>query len=229
MSNFTGFPTQLIQFFKGLEANNSKSWFQDHKKEYESFVKVPSQEFVSAMGGRLRNISPSINAIPKVNKSLFRINRDTRFSADKSPYKTNLGILFWDGSGKRMESPGFYFHIEGDLLMLGTGLYVFSKGALQKYRETIVDKNAADALKSVITDLMKNGYTIGTKHYKRIPRGFDATSDFEKDYLLYNGLTARIEMTLPDAFFTEEILDLAFDHFKAMSGLQQWLMKYMTP
>jgi len=79
------------------------------------------------MGEKLRPLCPGINAIPKVNKSLFRINRDTRFAKDKSPYKTNLGILFWEGQGKRMESSGFYFHLEENLLMIGCGMYKFPK------------------------------------------------------------------------------------------------------
>jgi uncharacterized protein (TIGR02453 family) len=82
-------------------------------------VKGPSGAFVVSMGAKLKAISPAIKAIPKVNQSLFRVNRDTRFSADKSPYKTNLGIWFWEGEKKRMECPGFYFHLDTENLMLG--------------------------------------------------------------------------------------------------------------
>lgn len=81
-----------------------------------------------AMGDKLKAISPGIHAIPKVNQSLFRLNRDTRFSKDKTPYKTNLGIWFWEGERKRMECSGFYFYLGEGNLMLGTGIHVFSKG-----------------------------------------------------------------------------------------------------
>ena len=227
MTDFNGFPEQMPEFFKQLAMNNNKQWFQDNKKIYEKWVKIPSQEFVSVMGERLRTVCPSINAIPKINKSLFRINRDTRFSHDKTPYKTNLGILFWDGTAKRMETSGFYFHIQDNTLMLGCGRHVLSKNALVKFRQTVVNKTAAKKLAPVIDQLVDQGYAIGTRHYKRIPRGFEASDDFEKEYLLYNGLTARIEMELPKAIFTPGIIDLVFEHFKRMSPLHHWLMKYI--
>jgi uncharacterized protein (TIGR02453 family) len=110
MSKFRGYPRELITFFDQLKRNNTKEWFTEHKKDYEAYVKQPSEGFVLAMGAKLKAISPGIHAIPKVNQSLFRLNRDTRFSKDKTPYKTNLGIWFWEGGRKRMECSGFYFH-----------------------------------------------------------------------------------------------------------------------
>lgn len=227
MTTFNGFPEQLPDFFRQLAKNNNKEWFQENKTTYEKYVKMPSQEFVSVIGERLRTLYPSINAIPKINKSLFRINRDTRFSHDKSPYKTNLGILFWDGPVKRMETSGFYFHIQDNTLMLGCGRHVLSKNALLKFRQAVVNKTEAKKLVPVIDLLKDQGYSIGTRHYKRIPRGFDASDDFEKEYLLYNGLTARIEMKIPKEVFTPSIVDLVFGHFKKMSLLHHWLMAYV--
>ncbi|WP_455393079.1 TIGR02453 family protein, partial [[Eubacterium] cellulosolvens] len=124
---FNGFPKEFTSFFTDLAMNNNKSWFNEHRQDYEQFVLEPSKLFVIAMGERLTELSRDINAIPMVNKSLFRLNRDTRFSKDKSPYKTNLGILFWEGRRKRMECPGFYFHVEANTLMLGDGMYQFPK------------------------------------------------------------------------------------------------------
>jgi uncharacterized protein (DUF2461 family) len=68
----------------------------------------PARQFVLAMGEQLRQIAPGVHAEPEVNRSIFRIHRDTRFSKDKTPYKTNLELLFWEGEGHRMECPGFY-------------------------------------------------------------------------------------------------------------------------
>ncbi len=227
MNDFIGFPKELPQFFNQLKKNNTKLWFQTNKKNYEAIVKAPSQEFVCAMGEKLKTITPGINAIPKVNKSLFRINRDTRFSPDKSPYKTNMGILFWAGDGKRMESSGFYFHLEDNVVMIGCGLYMFPKPILQKYRESIVDKKAALKLKQAIKDVLGKGYVLETKHYKRIPRGFDATTDFEKEYLLYNGLTARIEFGITDTLFSSDIIDLTFEHFQNMLPIHEWISDFL--
>ena len=115
---FNGFPKKFTKFFADLAMNNNKLWFNEHKPDYEQFVLGPSKLFVIAMGERLSELSPDINAIPMVNKSLFRLNRDTRFSKDKSPYKTNVGIFFWEvcsfspanpkspGQIKRKNTPG---------------------------------------------------------------------------------------------------------------------------
>ncbi len=224
---FNGFPKQFPIFLEDLKKNNTKAWFQANKKEYEAYIKVPSQEFVSAMGEHLKSINPEINAIPKVNKSLFRINRDTRFSNDKSPYKTNVGILFWEGPGKRMESSSFYFHLEDNQLLIGCGMYIFPKITLQKYREAIMDKKKSNQLASIIKNIRSNEYQIETRHYTRTPRGVEPVTDFQKDYLLYNGLTARFDMPLSASFFTPEIIDFTFDHYKKIKPLHDWIVNYL--
>ena len=109
MSSFPGFSKESVQFYKSLSKNNDKRWFEEHKADYEQFVLAPAREFVVVLGEKLRKIAPQIHAEPKINQSIFRIYRDTRFSRDKSPYKTNLGIWLWEGVGKRMECSGFYF------------------------------------------------------------------------------------------------------------------------
>lgn len=227
MTGFNGFPRELPRFLSQLEQNNTVAWFQDHQQDYETFVKHPSEEFVVAVGDRLRTFCPGINAIPKVNKSLFRINRDTRFSKDKSPYKTNLGILFWEGSGKRMESSGFYFHLEGDLMMVGCGLYVFPKPVMQKFRETLMDKKKGKELQKIIEGLVSDGYGLGTKHYKKIPPGFSPSSDFEKEYLLYSGLSSHMEFPIPDLLFSSKIVEFTGRHFERMNPLHRWIVKHL--
>jgi uncharacterized protein (TIGR02453 family) len=108
MAKFNGFPKAYFSFFNNLKKNNSKQWFEKHRGEYDEFVMNPAREFVAGMGEKLRKIAPEVRAIPKINKSLFKINRDVRFSKDKSPYKTYMGIWLWDGDRKRMECSGFY-------------------------------------------------------------------------------------------------------------------------
>jgi len=222
MSTFNGFPKELVQFFKDLKKNNTKEWFTSHKKDYENFVKEPASEFVVAMGERLKAIAPRINALPQINKSLFRINRDTRFSHDKRPYKTNLGIWFWEGEGKRMESSGFYFHLEEGRLMLGTGLHIFSKELLARYRDAVVDKKHGQRLRKAIDNVSNKGYIIRGKHYKKVPRGYDSNHK-NVEFLLHNGLTAMKESGIPKEFFSGAIVDYAFSHFKNMCPLHEWL------
>jgi uncharacterized protein (TIGR02453 family) len=222
MSDFNGFFPETVAFFDTLEKNNTREWFEKHKNDYETYVRRPSEDFVLAMGDRLKKIAPDINAIPKVNQSLFRINRDTRFSHDKSPYKTNLGILLWEGGGKRMESSGFYFHLGEGRLLLGAGMYRFSKGLMDKWREAVVDKKSGATLTKAIRKVENLGYEIGESHYKRVPAGYSPDHP-NAEYLKYIGLAAFWTGEIPEAFLSNEIVAFAFAHFKKMSPIHEWL------
>jgi len=222
MVSFQGFPGELLRFLEGLKKNNTREWFQDHKKDYEIYVKGPSEEFVMAMGEKLRAIAPKVHAIPKVNQSLFRLNRDTRFSNDKSPYKTNLGLWFWEGDRKRMECPGFYFHLDSKNLMLGVGLHIFPKELLGPYRDAVVDKKHGPALKKTVNKVNKLGYSVVGKHYKRVPAGYDEFHQ-NAEFLLYNGLAAMHQSEVSEALLSNRIVEYAFSHFKKMSPIHTWL------
>ncbi len=219
---FNGFPHEMISFFKDLRENNNITWFKENKDVYEKFVKEPSQDFVLEMGEILRQISPDIIADPKVNRSLFRLNRDVRFSRDKRPYKTNLGIWFWEGKGKRMECSGFYFHLSPPTFMLGVGLYMFPKHLLKKYREAAVHPEMGKKLTEAVEEVSSKGYDIGVEYYKKVPRGFKQDHE-NAGFLLFNGLTAHIETDIPGEFFTRDILDYSFQKFKEMDPIQKWV------
>jgi uncharacterized protein (TIGR02453 family) len=224
MAEFNGFSKDLVQFFKNLKKNNTKQWFDEHRNEYEENVLFPSREFVVTMGERLRKIAPAVNAIPKVNQSLFRINRDTRFSNDKSPYKTCMGIWFWEGHRKRMECSGFYFHHEADRLLIGAGIHTFPKPLLDIYREAVVDKKLGRELRKAVERVRDKGYPVGGKHYKRIPRDYDEAHP-NAEFLLHNGLHAVLDEKIPKQFYSEAIIDYAFSHYKQMAPIHNWLKK----
>lgn len=131
------FPRYVID----LARNNNTAWFAAHKADYDEYVLRPARLFIMEMGDRLHTIAPGINADPRVNRSIFRIYRDTRFSRDKIPYKTHLGIWFWEGVAPRMECSGFYFHLEPGHLTLGSGMYRFPEGLLDKFREYATDRS----------------------------------------------------------------------------------------
>src|SRR5690606_7632301 len=133
-NNVIDFPKSAFNFLRKLSSNNNKEWFEQHREEFETHLFIPAQMFVTEFGERLRSIVPAINAIPKTDKSIFRLHRDVRFSKDKSPYKTNLGLYFWEGDRKKMDCAGFYFHIEPGYMFLGSGQYQFSNELLKKFR-----------------------------------------------------------------------------------------------
>lgn len=168
----------------------------------------PSRDFVEAMGLRLKEFSTDIHAVPKVNQSLFRIHRDTRFSENKTPFKTNLAMVFWEGGNKRMENSSFYFHYEPPNLLLGVGIYKFSKPVLQAYRDYVAHPKHAAELQQIITDLeAQDGYNnVWGKNYKKVPRGYDKDYEYA-DLLLYDGITIGVETPTPAAFYTPDLID----------------------
>ena len=224
MAKFNGFPRQYFTFFNQLKKNNTREWFEEHRGDYDEFVLDPAREFVIAMGEKLRKIAPAVNAIPKINQSLFKINRDVRFSKDKSPYKTYMGIWLWEGSRKRIESSGFYLHVENKSLLIGVGVKMFPKPLLDRYRKAVVDKKLGAELNKAVKAVIGQGYLLDGRNYKKVPRRFDEGHP-HAEYLLYNGLTARFEEKVPDAFYSGDLVDYAYTHYKNMLPLHRWLKK----
>ncbi len=223
-STFNGFPTDTIQFLAELQANNNKPWFDQHRSEYESFFMRPAREFTIAMGERLRDLSPGVIADPRVNKSIFRIYRDVRFSRDKTPYKTHLAILFWVGEGAKLENPGYYFHLDANNLMLGGGIYQFSKPMLKAYREAVNDPQQGSDLERIISKLKEQGYYIGSQTYKRVPRDYAPDHKFA-GLLRYSGITMGKDLSLPKNLSAATLVDTCFAIYRHAKPMVTWLQK----
>lgn len=223
MAGFRGFPPEAVKFFHELRDKNNKAWFEAHKPDYQKYVMEPAQDFIVEMGERLKQLSPGIHADPRVNKSIFRIYRDIRFSKDKTPYKTHLGIWMWEGGGAKFESSGYYFHLEPPNILLGVGLHTFSKEILKAYREAVVDPVAGPELVKAIQEVSENGdYQLGGEHYKRVPRGYDPDHpNFE--LLRYKGLTEGEEVPIPEEFYSDALLDYCYKRYVDMYPIQHWL------
>jgi uncharacterized protein (TIGR02453 family) len=227
-TEFCGFTKEAVRFFTALRRNNNKEWFGRNRETYEEQVIGPAKAFVSAMGERLRTIAPRIVAAPKVNKSIFRINRDTRFSLDPSPYKTNLGIYFWDGLRSRMESSGFYFHLEPPNLILGGGMYLIPDNLLGRFRHAVVDPKSGREIGKIVAAIRGiPGFSVEGLHYKRVPAGFDAAHP-NAELLKHRGLYGGVEMKIPEEFFAPRLVDYCFERFEPLAPLHRWLMKLWT-
>lgn len=225
---FTGFSKNTIKFFENLRVNNNRNWFKQHKEMYENSVLEPSRAFVLAMGANLRTITPRIMAVPRVNRSLFRISKDTRFSLDKSPYKTNLGLYFWEGTRPRMECPGFYFHLEPPKMILGSGFYVFPDRLLDRYRHAVVDPKKGKEIAKIIEEIARmKDWTLGGKHYKRIPPGFDPSHP-NAQLLLHKGLYFMQETDIPEEFFSSRLVKYCFEKYAPFVPLHRWLVKVLS-
>jgi uncharacterized protein (TIGR02453 family) len=223
MNGFRGFSRETENFYIQLRSNNNKVWFNEHKDEFQRFVMDPVKDFVYHMGSLLKKISPKVIADPRVNGSIFRPYRDTRFSNDKTPYKTHLGIFFWEGKAPKMDCSGYYFHFEPPTMFLASGMHCFSKSRLELFRDSVVDSDLGPRLVGAVEQITSNpGYFVGGKHYKRLPRGYAAEGPIA-EFLLYNGLYAMTEMKIPAEFYSADLPDYCFSTFEKLAPVHRWL------
>jgi len=132
--NFSGFDEKALPFLESIRQNNNKEWFEAHRDEYEKYILEPSRAFVDEFGEHLMALEPSINFSPKINKSLFRIYRDTRrMGAIKVPLKHRIGVIFWQGAGSRMQSSSFYLHFSPDELFVAAGVRWLQKTRVKRF------------------------------------------------------------------------------------------------
>lgn len=173
MSDNTYITPELFTFLRDLKENNSRTWFQANKARYEAQVREPLLNFITDFGLRLAEISPHYIAdARKSGGSLFRINRDIRFSKDKSPYKTHAGIQFRHESGKDVHAPGFYLHLEPDNVFIGGGIWQPDNTTLGKIRDAIVGQ--PEKWRSIVNaETIKATFTFGGDSLKRGPKGYD--------------------------------------------------------
>lgn len=218
------FPFNTISFLNKLAKNNNREWFLAHKEDYVKHFLEPAQIAVLKLGEFLQNLRPNIIAIPEVNKSIFRIQMDTRFSKNKVPYKTNLGLYFWEGYGKKLESSGFYFHIEPNYFLLAVGFYIFPKNTLQKYREVLLLQKNTDVLFKILKKLKDKGYSIEEQKYKKLPKGFTENHPLAY-YSKFSGLYAMYQTHDYEQFRSKDIIYFSKKTFKDMLPLHDWIIE----
>jgi len=188
------FTPELFAFLRDLEKNNTKAWFEKNRARYEDHVRAPVLRFISDFGPKLSKISKHFVADPRpVGGSMFRIHRDTRFSKDKSPYKTNAGAQFRHEQGKDVHAPGFYLHLGADGVFAAAGIWHPDAEALNKIRRAIVAKPAAWR-KLMAGPAFKGKSRFGGDKLKRPPRGFDPEHPLV-DYLMHTDFYTSRDLT----------------------------------
>jgi uncharacterized protein (TIGR02453 family) len=181
MPRYLGFDAKTISFLKELKANNNREWFKENKSRYEDCVLDVALRFIQSMQDPLADIAPHFVATPtRMGGSLMRVYRDARFSKNKTPYKTNIGIQFRHELAKNVHSPGYYVHIEPDSVFLGAGMWMPDSDPLRNIRERIAARPAE--WKRMMNDsAFKRHYKLGGSSLKRPPRGFDKDHECIED------------------------------------------------
>jgi len=208
MIKFGGFNEDFFRFFNELKDNNNRDWFAVNKTRYYESVVNPMGEFIVAIAPRLERISPYYKADPRPHGgSMFRIYRDTRFSNDKTPYKTHAACHFRHQAGRDAHAPGFYVHIETDGIHFGGGIWRPPSRQLGLIRDFIVDNPSAWDKLGKSAAIKKSGGIQGDS-LKRPPRGFDADAqhiDDLKRKSFFVMIEADAELARGHAFVDETV------------------------
>lgn len=207
------FGPEVFKFLKALKRQNTREWFEKNKARYEAEVREPALAFVRAVAPRLEKLSPHMVASDrKVGGSLMRIHRDVRFSKDKSPYKTNVGIQFRHEQGKDVHAPGYYLHIEPGQCFLAAGMWHPESSALRAVREAIA-ADPASWKKVRDGKAFRSRFDLAGDSLKRAPKGFDPEHPMiedlrRKDHIAVANLTE-------DQITADDFLKFVMDHFKS--------------
>ena len=220
------FTKRALTFFRGLARHNEKSWFEAHRDEYETEVRQPMRELIEELDTRFAEFAPEIGGDPK--RSMFRINRDIRFSKDKSPYKTHAACWFHHlnaartvGSEADAGSAGYYFHLEpGGRSMIGAGVWRPPRPQLNKLRDAIAkDPKGFDKMARSIPS--RFGGLEDEDSLKRMPRGYAEDHPAAK-WLRFQSFTSG--RTLTDAQVTSASLaSFLSKEYEALLPLVRWL------
>ena len=185
-----------IGFLKDLKANNNRDWFKANKARYEAEWKQAGAAFSEAVAAELgRRLETTIG------HKIYRLNRDLRFSKDKTPYNTHLHISFIPGEDGQT-TPVFMIGIEPDKLSIGMGVFAFDKSGLAKWRDAITSPPGTDLIDEIQT-LMAKGLRFNEPELKRVPSGYPAEHE-NAEWLRRKGLHVWYDSTAVDECFGPE-------------------------
>jgi len=218
-AGFPGFPKEMTTFFRSLKRNNRREWFQPRKHVFEQHVKEPMIELVTALNSEFANFAPQYVSDPK--KAIFRIYRDTRFSSDKTPYKTHIAASFARRGGERLAAGGFYFSVSHDQIEVAGGIYhpapettLLVRTHIAEHHQDLGRLLADRKVRRLLGDLQGDALT-------RAPKGFDPAHPAIKLIKMKDWI---LDTTLDPSLGTSPRLykELA-DRFRAMTPLIEFL------
>ncbi len=215
-TKFSGFTPDSINFLANLYQNNNKAWFNQNKQLFKNHLESPAQKFLETINTELANIYGL-----ELTAKLFRIYRDIRFSKDKTPYNTHLRMSF--SAKNKINGPALMLSIEHDSkLILGCGIFEFSKEDKKTYRERIADIKIGAELETIIQQIQTYDYKIDIPVYKKIPSGYEASHPMA-EFLKAKGVTIWQEPPLPKEIYSDAAVQYCIKKFEQMLPLFHWL------
>ena len=216
---FPGFSPQALTFLRSLKRNNRREWFQPRKAQYESLIKTPMLDLIGCLNEEFACFAPDYITPPQ--KATYRIYRDTRFSKDKSPYKTHISAIFPRHTAVKREGAVFYFHFtEKDLLVFG-GVYMPERDELLAYRTLLQERHSE--LEEILRDkkLRRAAGELQGEQLSRMPKGFP--TDHPAESLLRRKQWYLEVVLKPDLVTSPRLLPELAKHFEIMAPMIELL------
>jgi uncharacterized protein (TIGR02453 family) len=207
-AQFSGFPTAAIDFFDELEENNNRDWWHANKHRYDAVVRGPLDAFLAGVAKEFGQAH------------VFRPNRDTRFAHDKSPYKTNIGAVTYQGATV------YYVHLDGGGLMAASGYYMMAPDQIQRFRIAAADPKTGAALRKIVDDASSQGLALGGPALKRVPSPFPK-DHVNADLLRLKSVTLARQFGTPKWMSSPRAADEIVAVWRACSALNKWLAKHV--
>ncbi len=215
------FTSETLEFLLDLSANNTRDWFREHKDEYEQLVLQPALEFIDAMVPVLAEISPHFRAVAKRSGgSLMRVYRDTRYTRDKTPFKTNIGIHFRHEQGRDIHSPGYYVHVDPWSVFISVGIWRPDSVSLGRIRESL-DEKPQEWIAARDDPEFRSLFRLTEPALKRAPRGYGMDHPLIED-LRRKSFNAVTDLSHEDAL-SPEFPDLLGERFRAADPFMRFL------
>jgi len=220
---FEGFPEDGLSFLAQLARRNERDWFEAHRAVWDDQIVPTMLSWCTELCEVLRDVMPRLVFVPRVGGSLYRLNRDIRFSRDKSPYKTHVAALLWEG-GDKHDAPGVYLHVSPSEVLFGGGMWIFEQeGRLDRYRKLLQDEESANRLEAALAQARRSGLKIeAAEQLQRPPRPFTPEHAFA-ELSRYKGLTVG-KRIVPGAWLhSREALRRSEAAARAYAPLHTWL------
>jgi len=215
------FSPDYLEFFKELAANNHKDWFDVNRKRYETVVREPFKVFIGDLIKALAINDPDLDIEPK--DAIFRINRDIRFSKDKTPYKLNNSAIISSKGRKDKNHPGIYIELGPEKLAFYGGIYMPDSKQVQKLR-TYFNKHSRDLNKLIETASFKDNFgALHGEKSKRIPSEFKESAQTEP--LLMNKQWYYYTHQAPEIIVTDKLMDSVLDLEQIATPMKIFLTK----
>ena len=220
---FRGFSPKTLKFLRGLKVNNSKAWFQAHRADYEEYVLQPLRDLVTDLGDFMLDIDPYFEITPAVNKTISRIYRDTRFSKDKSPFRSTVWFTFKNQKKDwTTHVCGYFFELSVNSYRYGMGFYNAAPNIMSRFRE-MIDENPKEFLKAISFFTKQKTFVLEGEKYKRIidktkPEKIQNWYQRKNMYLVCN-------RKINDTLFSSKLVDDLASGFNLIAPFYHYLQK----